>query len=157
MWLCVKMDKIDIFILNLLLFSISLNVYLANEIDPITNYLPKETNSALIEEITKTNSDCNNLTLEDSVSCVVDSINHIYRVNDDDNILSDKELFELGGDCLDWTRFYERVFNELGFNTTNKLISVDDSVNHIFAVITDSTGYCTIDIYSYTCVTYGEN
>jgi len=88
---------------------------------------------------------CNNLNLEDTSNCLKNYISTFYNYT----IRSDKErtiedIKENGGDCYDYNKLYERLGNELGFDTYSYKIAIGDTFHRI-ALISDETGYCLLD------------
>ncbi len=73
------------------------------------------------------------------------------------------ELKRLGGDCSDYTFFYEKQINFSGFNSTRvKVFSKEREMEnetywamHVFLIASDSTGYCKLDQRDIDCFTYG--
>ena len=103
-------------------------------------------------------SDCNNqTTLRDTVSCEIDNIRpyYIYRLNDDRNYLTDTVLLTFGGDCLDWTRYYEKSFKQKKLLTERIYIDINESTNHVFLMVSNNQGYCIVDQRDYMCFMYG--
>jgi hypothetical protein len=111
--------------------------------------------------------DCSNKTLQETVRClykIVDKI-FVYNVTDDDLDLSFEELKTRGGDCRDWTNFYEENLHLYGFNQTKQTrIFVNEEnrdnetigVYHVFLTAYDSTGYCHLDMTDVFCFTYSN-
>jgi len=98
------------------------------------------------EEITiKDYNQCENLNLTETSNCLRVYISTFYNYT----IRSDKErtiedIKENGGDCYDYNKLYERLGNELGFDTYSYKIAIGDTFHRI-ALISDETGYCLLD------------
>lgn len=112
-----------------------------------------------LETMMKVNNvtSCGNLTLKDTAYCLVEITKPIYKYNitDDDTQLTFEALKKGGGDCKDWTEYYLEIAKKLGFYTYAVRIDMNETNDHIFAVISNDEGYCTIDALNYNCVNYG--
>lgn len=115
-----------------------------NNIDKFSDQALNEyNNSKIIENI----SNCQNLTLEKTSNCLRNYIStfYIYNKTDDALIQGLQGLKMRGGDCLDWSRLYKSMAEELGFYGKIHKINVENGKDHAFATIGDSTGYCRLD------------
>jgi len=67
--------------------------------------------------------DCSNKTLQQTTKCLYKVVNKIfiYNVTDDNLDLTFEDLQRRGGDCKDWTDFYQRNLNAYGFNQTERI------------------------------------
>jgi len=95
--------------------------------------------------------------LKESVRCLNNEIKQIYSYNitNDSLSLSFDELKQRGGDCKDWTESYAFLARKLGFNTTGLKIRSGPNSAHVFLIIYNEEGYCTIDQTQYSCFKYG--
>jgi len=118
---------------------------------------------AIVDRIENKNGnlDCDDLNLFRTVGCInrYVNINMDYKISKDSITLNDSELLVLGGDCKDWTEYYERNLNKYGFNNTqivkipfNKLDGIKRS--HMFLVVANGKGYCLLDLTNYRCIRY---
>lgn len=114
------------------------------------------------------NISCDNLSLQDTSYCLEDFVrdNFKYRVNDDNNDLNLSELVNDGGDCKDWTDFYEGMLHYYGYNQTERdrvfVEEINDSdevifVYHTFLIAYDNTGYCHLDMGNVHCYLYKDS
>jgi hypothetical protein len=92
-------------------------------------------------------SNCSNMSLFRSSSCIVDKITpyFVYNITDDKLNLSFDELMSRGGDCKDWSELYKRLGKELGFYSTTTIMDVSSEKAHDVAILSDKTGYCLLD------------
>lgn len=98
--------------------------------------------------------DCSNLSLEKSAKCLRDHVKTFYRYTptDDGTNLSFQDLVSFGGDCRDYSLLYERLSNKLGFKGEIVRYDINDSLAHVFFVMHDSNGYCSLDQAELNCV-----
>ena len=73
--------------------------------------------------------------------------NYTIKEDDDQRTLHDIEVN--GGDCFDYTRYYENL--SLALNITGKRVATDV---HIFYLIYDDTGHCILDQRFMQCFFY---
>lgn len=142
-------DKILLFISLVILISTSMYIgYIYG--DYINSHFIED---SLLEKTffeTINNTNCTNLTLEDTAYCLRDSIKPYFKYNEtDDNItLTFDELKERGGDCRDWSLLYDKLKPESyhGEIITVKSYKVNNTLySHDFYVISNEEGYCILD------------
>ena len=88
---------------------------------------------------------CNNLNLTETSGCLREYVSTFFNYtvrSDKERTIEDIKLN--GGDCYDYNKLYERLGEELGFNTYSYRIAIGDRFHRI-AVISDGTGYCLLD------------
>ena len=105
--------------------------------------------------------DCSGKSLIKTAECLNDYVvdNFKYVINDDENFLNTQELLKRGGDCKDWTEFYERNFASNGYSETEQIIlkirDLEDGwEGHVFLVVSDETAYCTLDMTDVNCFSF---
>ena len=105
--------------------------------------------------------ECGNMSFLNTSVCLNRFVNQIfiYNVTDDNISLTLDDLKKRGGDCKDWTDFYERYLNLYGYSNiqrVNLFVERADGISngHVFLVAGDKTGYCTLDMENITCFTY---
>ena len=83
----------------------------------------------------------------ETARCINSYVKSIYKYNttDDSINLSLEELIQKGGDCRDWSNFYETAFNRFGYNTQRVRLHVEDNVYHVFVVASNDEGYVFVD------------
>lgn len=98
-----------------------------------------------------------NMSLSETAYFINSVVNDIYkyRVSRDSQVLSFEDLKKYGGDCLDYSRFYNNAFSELGFKSDIIKINAGD-VMHDFVIAYDKTGYCQMDMKNYKCYFYNN-
>jgi len=99
---------------------------------------------------------CQNKTLQDTSECLVKFTKtfFIYNLTDDSINLTFSDLKIRGGDCRDWAYYYEGLGKDLGFQGSTALfVTTPKETSHRIAILSDNTGYCTIDQRSYSCKT----
>jgi len=115
----------------------------------------KYDSESVIKDITEEGilSDCSNMSLEESVGCLVENVVIIYKpkLQRDSKDMTFEELLEEGGDCRNYAFLYLRLAKELGFDySTTYRMELDDSFHRV-AMISDGYDYCIIDQTSYFC------
>ena len=136
-------NKLDLFLMLVIITaSISLGYLVGTNPDDIN--LDKK----IVSE-----TDCNNLSLEDSAYCLRDYVSTFYNytVRDD----TDKTLEDIkmnGGDCYDYSLLYEKLAKSLGFYADTKPIYTETE-GHRFAIMwnEDLTEYCILEQLSVKC------
>lgn len=105
--------------------------------------------------------DCANLSFQDTAICLNNFArkNFFYNLTDDDLTLSVQDMIQRGGDCKDYTDFYEKYINYYGYNQTQRVeIFVGKeksySIYHTFLIASHSSGYCHMDINDLECYQY---
>jgi len=95
---------------------------------------------------------CANLSLEYTVDCLVENIKPIFNYTEtsDTVFLKFEEIKERGGDCRDWTMLYSRLIPTT-FYKREVSMRADKKTSHIVLIISDSTGYCLLDMEDYDC------
>lgn len=107
---------------------------------------------------------CYGKSLKSTASCLVSNTKTFYKYNF--SISYDNKTFsELkisGGDCYDYSLYYERLGKRLGFFTSfvnvqllDKYPGTDRPYYHQAAVISNIDGYCVLDQDSYLCQDLG--
>jgi len=104
---------------------------------------------------------CENLSFQKTAICLNEFArdNFFYNVTDDALTLTIQDMMARGGDCRDWTNFYERYMNHYGFNETQRVrIFVekkeDISSYHVYLVAGHLSGYCNMDLQDLECYQY---
>jgi hypothetical protein len=97
-------------------------------------------------------NDCLNKDVSETAFCLRDYAKTFYKYvvrNDTNQTL--EELKKNGGDCYDWSRFYDTLSLQLGFNS--KMITLyGNNTGHRFTVIWDNkTNYCELDNLLVSC------
>jgi hypothetical protein len=107
--------------------------------------------------------DCDNSSYDlfSAVNCLNQKVSENYNYNDseanNDVTINDTYLYLRGGDCKDYTDYYERHLNALGyFNTSRIIYDVNDSASHVYLIVYDNHYHCTIDETEYKCFTRGN-
>ena len=100
---------------------------------------------------------CLNLDLLNSSICLRDNVKTFYIYNETDDekarYMSFEEIKKIGTDCGGYAYFYERLSENLGFeSTTRKWDGLKDVFpGHRWAVIWDDKHYCRIDMLNVQC------
>lgn len=90
--------------------------------------------------------ECQNLSLQETAFCLrsyVDSI-YIYNETPDSWSLTFENLTTRGGDCRDWSLFYEEITPKQ-FNATYARFLINDTLAHAVTFIANNEGYCLLD------------
>jgi len=107
---------------------------------------------------------CEGLSFQDTAICLNDFVREIfiYNITEDDVVLSLDDLKLRGGDCKDWTTFYESYMQYYGYDQTQRVkIFVEDegdySIYHVFLITSHSSGYCHMDMTDLQCYQYSND
>ena len=97
-------------------------------------------------------SSCGNQSLIKTATCLNTQVKKIYSYNlsNYDSKLTESELILQGGTCLHWSNWYADKAKGLGFNITYVTLPVGN-IWHRFTVISDGTGYCSMDQTDFYC------
>jgi len=92
----------------------------------------------------------------EKVECVVDEIYDIYyyMARPYEYEVTWDELYYYGGDCKHWTQLYQEIFANMGLYTGYIEVDVDEDTSHLFLVVGDYYGYCTVDQTFAQCYDY---
>lgn len=103
-------------------------------------------------------TNCTNLSLEATAGCLIGEFNEffVYNFSQAGKEITLDEIKESGGVCYHAAKYYEQRGKELGFESSYVGIGMNETMSHAFATISDSTGYCTIDIWRFDCVSFGN-
>lgn len=107
---------------------------------------------------------CENMTFQNTAICLNDFArsNFYYNITDDSIDLTAQDMMERGGDCRDWTNFYQDYMEYYGFDD-NKPIKIFvsregiTSYYHVFLIASHSSGYCHMDIKDLQCYKYAND
>lgn len=112
--------------------------------------------------------ECSNLSFQETAICLNDYVREIfiYNLTDDSIDLTLDDLKRRGGDCRDWTNFYEQNMHSYGYNNTQVVKMLIDKeeregktvrIYHVFLVATHSSGYCNMDMRDLECYQFVNN
>lgn len=73
-------------------------------------------------------------------------------VTDRSQNITDLELN--GGDCVDWTHYYDSIASKNNFSYYDIIIPINQSISHELSVIYNEEGYCVIDQQNIECSVY---
>lgn len=103
---------------------------------------------------------CENLSLSETAYCLNDFVEKIYKYRITEKKIPFEELKREGGDCEDWSLFYQKMFSKYGYRTKYSKIFVEKieegNLFHIFLIAYDKKGYCVLDQLNIACMFYGE-
>lgn len=119
----------------------------------------KENPVEIKEEINYKDLSCENMSLIDTAFCLNTYVKKIfiYNVTNDSIHISLEELQERGGDCMDWTRFYNESMNSYGFNNSQIVrMHVKKGEDHVFLMVNDKIGYCNMDMKDVRCYKFDD-
>jgi len=104
------------------------------------------------------NIGCENMSVSESVDCLVKKVRVFYKYNetDDDIELTLEEIKERGGDCWDWSKLYANAAEKLGFKYKFVFFPINSKERHSFVVIYNEEGYCAVDQIKAMCAGYGN-
>lgn len=107
--------------------------------------------------------DCSGMGLSHTAYCLEDYVESIFIYNSTDDLkrLTLEELKERGGDCKDYTDFYEEWFNYYGYKIKRIEISIERDEwgidrGHEFLVAYNEKGYCEVDMTTIRCHHYSD-
>ena len=106
--------------------------------------------------------ECSNLSFQLTAICLNDYVREIfiYNVTDDEIDLTLEDLKRRGGDCRDFTNFYLRHMEYLGYDQDNQIVkglvekNETVAIYHVSLMSFDSTGYCHFDMEDLECYRY---
>jgi len=108
--------------------------------------------------------DCEDLSFQDTAICLNDFArsNFYYNVTDDDWDLTIQDMIERGGDCRDWTNFYQDYMEYYGFDNSQRVkifVEKEEEISyyHVFLIVSHSSGYCHMDIKDLQCYQYAND
>jgi hypothetical protein len=120
-----------------------------------------------VEELEKNDytPDCGGLSFIPTAICLNEFAreNFFYNMTDDSKDLTIKDMMVTGGDCKDYTDFYEKYMKYYGFGDTERFtifVSREDGVSyyHVFLIANGKNeGYCHMDIEDIDCYEYKNN
>jgi len=98
-------------------------------------------------------TDCKNLSLDDSAYCLKEKLSTFYKYNisESGKYYSEAKLHDVGGVCSQFARWYVDKMTKLGYESRTVYIKTGDDSAHEFAVSSDKTGYCVLDQLSIEC------
>jgi len=100
-------------------------------------------------------NNCKNLDVVNASFCLRDNIKtfYLYNKTEDSISLTFEELKERGGDCRNYAFLYERLGENLGFeSTTRKWNGLKDVFpSHRFAFLWDDKFYCKLNMLEVEC------
>lgn len=107
---------------------------------------------------------CQGKNLSDSMDCIKKYTFNWYQYNltNDKITLTFDQLKTRGGDCNDWTRYYESIAKSLGFNTTINLMFMGSNsttnMYHTNLFVYNEEGHCLLDLNKdYPCFIYAKD
>jgi len=101
--------------------------------------------------------ECNTTNLLNSSHCLNDFIKEIFVYNltkESLEPLSFSEILIRGGDCETYSRWYCKMSEMYGFECKMIIISINETIDHTFAVTFDDSGYCKLDMEDIDCFEY---
>lgn len=138
------MNKKDLRIFGLIILNILLAAALGYLMSPVIDNLRIHKNQIIIN-----NSDCINLSLEDTADCMVNYVKTFYNytISDDDPSRSLEDIKEFGGDCYDYSLIYLRMAKQFGYSGERAThFNQETKIGHSYAKIYDNDlSYCILD------------
>lgn len=155
------LNGIGLFISLVFVFYLALSVgFIINNFDEF-NPFPKKANYGTAGNQTYVSlPDCSGLDLQETAICLNDFVHtiFIYNITDDDLELTLMDLETRGGDCKDWTDFYQREMRKYGYEADRVRIFVDSDDEaeyyHVFLIARNHEGYCLMDMTVLDCFKY---
>lgn len=144
------------------MFGGILGANLESEYNLVMNFVEDREMSLMnlkYKDINESISECSErYRIDMMVKCMHEDIENIYtyKVRNDSEKISISTLYQEGGDCGNWADFWVNIGKEFGYDTKKIRIGVNESVNHVFTVISGEEGYCWIDQTNYDCFIYGN-
>lgn len=143
-------------IIFFLFFSYLSNNYIIIPNNHTEKIIPEQENKSIPDSEQDIIDDCKNLYITDTAKCLVENVKTFYkpRITDNSLFLSFDDLKNYGGDCKDWSIFYERVSKRLGFYATTIFFIRNNEESHQVAFLNNDDGYCILDQKIYFCSEY---
>jgi len=97
-----------------------------------------------------------NVNITARLQCLINYVDtiFIYKERPDDVDISFNVLFDEGGDCRDWSIFWEYVGIKYGYNTKSVIINIDKHTLHMFMILSNNKSYCIVDQNVLNCIEY---
>lgn len=127
-----------LFTVSVFLLGVSITMFVIDYNDKITSFTKQEIGNY---------SECANLNLEDTANCLRDYVGTFYNYNLS-NVREDltfEELESEGGVCWHYANLYKEYADKLGFYGDTKTISLNETLSHRFATISNEDAYCILD------------
>jgi len=98
------------------------------------------------------NQNCENETLINTANCLKEELSQFYKYNITNyaKTISEKQLKEQGGACVQFSEWYIKKAKSLNYIAETIDIDMEKS-KHEIAIISDNTGYCILDQLNINC------
>ena len=106
----------------------------------------------------KIDSNCSGLNLVMTSQCLKDQLSTFYFYNSSQigKELSLDELKKFGGVCHQYAGWYYDNAIRLGFNAERVIMKVNDNMSHEIAIMSNSEGYCSLDMENINCIEFSN-
>lgn len=96
---------------------------------------------------------CTNLNLFNTTKCLNNELRNFYYYNlsNKNNKLSDEQLKAEGGVCWHYAEWYQKQAEKLGFYAKTVSMSINETLAHEVAIISNQNGYCIADQLTVRC------
>ena len=113
--------------------------------------LPELAQSKYVEQ------NCNQTDLFLNAECLNNQLSSwwFYNISNVGKELNLSELKQMGGVCSHAANWYYENINKSLFRATKVHFDIDDKTRHIITLISNSQGYCNLDMKSITCFKMG--
>lgn len=102
--------------------------------------------------------DCQNLSLSRTSRCLMNNVRTFFKYNE--SVYGEgfgfDDIKESGGKCYQWSIFYQRLGDKLGFETYRIRTPAENELYHAMLLLSDGEDYCIIDQTKYWCVDLNE-
>ncbi len=97
---------------------------------------------------------CKNRELPETAHCFKNNIKTFYSYEITDDAISKNftAIKKYGGDCKIWSELYEEICDKTDFYCRTLRFSTSEGKGHAIFVMSDETGYCTIDQLNVKCI-----
>jgi hypothetical protein len=101
---------------------------------------------------------CSGLDLIKTANCLQGKLIdfYYYNITNTGKELTFEQLKEQGGVCSHYSEWYSNQAEQLGFNADKVIFQYSPTERHEISIISDSTGYCTMDQLNVNCVGFAE-
>lgn len=148
------------FILFFIVTSVFLGVLLEKQYS-FSNVVYASDRSFLFKENPTINyivETCNSAgSIDNKLYCVQGFVKGFYSyvVRDDNQDVSFDILVAEGGDCRNWSQFWDYIAFNMDFKKENVRLLINESEAHVFGIYSSEEGYCVVDQTEVNCFIYG--
>jgi hypothetical protein len=102
---------------------------------------------------------CDKPLINDTGQCLTNYVSDFFKYTErvDSEDVTFEMLYQEGGDCQQWSKFYKEAGEQLGKDVQIVTLHVGIGDSHQMAIMSDKTGYCLFDGKYSACGLYGDD